>query len=81
MKQIPKRIRQTIARTMYYGLEYPIDYLLVKMGKRKKLRSVEKKEQKYQKLNESEYIKELGKWFYATTGERLDLNNPQTFNF
>lgn len=80
MKRLMSKVRQIIARTSYYGIEYPIDYLLVAMGKRRKLRSVSRKEKNYPALNPEEQIRELGKWFYATTGEKLDLQHPVTFN-
>lgn len=34
----------------------------------------------YASLKEDQYPKELTLWYYMTTGRKLDLENPQTFN-
>lgn len=80
MAQMMKRVRQLLARTGYYGLGYPLDYYLFSKGKRSYLHTVAKKEKKYPQLQGQEIERELKKWFYATTGEKLDLSNPVTFN-
>lgn len=80
MGRLLKRVRQIIARTHYYGIGYPMDYLMVACGKRKGLRTVEKKEKTYPNLQGQARIDELAKWFYASTGEKMDFCHPATFN-
>lgn len=80
MSQLSKRIKQIIARTQYYGIGYPLDYILVTRGKRDYLHTVKKKEETYKSLDENSYIKELARWYHASTGDTIDFNNPVTFN-
>ena len=80
MKRMEKRIRQLVARIGYYGIGYVPDYLLVAIGKRSHLHTVAQKESRYPSLQGQELIDELGKWFYASTGEKMDFQDPITFN-
>lgn len=73
-------LKKYIARVGYYGPGYIIDSIKFITGRDRSLPSVKKKEADYSDLSGQAYIDEMAKWFYMRTGERLDLNNPLTFN-
>lgn len=80
MNKFAKRIKQLAARIQYYGILYPLDYILVVYGKRDYLHTVRKKEETYSSLRGKAYINELAKWYHASTGDVIDFKNPVTFN-
>lgn len=75
-----KRIKQIVARTAYYGPLYPIEYFMHMCGRKGTFHSVQKKEESYIGLSGQKYADELSKWFHASTGDRVDFDNPITFS-
>ena len=78
--RIKKNVRKSIAKIQYYGIGYIFDIILNKMHLSDEYKSMAKVEERYCHLAENEYLEEMSKWFTANTGEKLDLQNPVTFN-
>lgn len=73
-------IKKFVASVGYYGPEYIADSINYRTGKDRSFPSVKKKEAGYKDLKGQDYLKEMAKWFYAKTGEKLELVNPITFD-
>lgn len=69
-----------IARMQYYGFGYAIDQLKRVLGIRTGLSAVEYKKSTYPSIAEKDIPHELEKWFYASTGQKMDIKNPVGFN-
>lgn len=80
MKHKIRNIKVFICRVGYYGINYIWQFPLYKANVINSIKCVEKKESKYKDLSGEDYIRELAGWFKARTGERLELENPVTFN-
>ena len=77
--KLSRRMKQLIARIGYYGICYPFQYFLLRIGLLSEIPVVKRKESHYHLLTEKQLPSELEKWYHAATGEKLDLSNPVTF--
>ena len=73
-------IRRMVGISRYYGLAFYPEYILAKFKLTKSIRVVEQVEKKYCDITEIDLVDTLRQWFLARTGERLELENPITFN-
>lgn len=74
------RVNRLVGIAQYYGVAYYPEYVLAKLGLIKSIKAVERVEHRYSNVTEENMVDELKRWFYARTGEQLDLEHPVTFN-
>lgn len=79
MKDMNKKIGKKIENISRYGVGYQLERVLLKLGLKKELsvRSLQKIQEFYEKLDEKEYPRYLKQWYFEHSGRELDLDHPR----
>lgn len=79
MKKMKTTIQKKIENITRYGIGYQLERVLLRFGLKKDIsvRSLQKIQGFYEKLDKKDYPKYLKKWYLEQSGRELDLKHPK----